>query len=166
MFKIYFAAVLIIGLQSISSEPDKLKDLVPLKDKPTTPKTKTDLAKIRPAVWDKLPDDACVFSRPSQGFERMMSLVVQVCSAFGPTASEKKTKTRQCTCQCNMLTQTGCRSMQRNSATSKRTRTCISGQRHRNPRCNDRNYLKELGGMNACKKVCMCVWSSQIAEYR
>ena len=37
-------------------------------------------------------DDAGIVSRPSEGLERMMTLIVTMCSAFGLTVSKANTE--------------------------------------------------------------------------
>ena len=57
-FNVFFATVPIIGLQGSRLEPDVLRDVVHLKEEPTTKGAKPELAKI-------------------------VSIFVQVCNAFG-----------------------------------------------------------------------------------
>ena len=50
LLNVFFAAVLINGLQGYSSESYVLKDLVHPKKEPTTPGTETELPNVRRAV--------------------------------------------------------------------------------------------------------------------
>ena len=87
LFNVFLVAILIIGLQrKCSLELGILKDLTHLKEQSTTPGTKTELANVRRAVWSMLyADDACVVARSRQSLAKMMSMIVQICSAFALT---------------------------------------------------------------------------------
>ena len=94
LFKIFFAAMLLVALQWFSEDADILADLVHLKEKPEKVGPKTALACVRRAVWGMLyVDDACIVSRLPRGLELMMAVIVKVCGVLGLTVSEKKTET-------------------------------------------------------------------------
>ena len=93
LFNIFFAAVLEVVLVRFSEDDIILEDMVYL-DEETTTEAETPLERARRAVWGMLyADDAAVVSRSPEGLARMMSVVVQVCGAFGLMVSEKKTET-------------------------------------------------------------------------
>ena len=88
LFKIFFAAALLVALQQFIEDPDILADLVHLQEQPAKVVPETAMECVRRAVWGMLyADDACIVSRSPQGLERMMTLV-DVFGAFGLAVSE------------------------------------------------------------------------------
>ena len=95
LFNIFFSAVLELVLQRFSRDEEVTANLVHLDERapgnPGTPESKLD--RTRRGVWGMLyADDACVASRLPEGLARMMTIVVDVCAAFGLTVSERKTE--------------------------------------------------------------------------
>ena len=97
LFKISFAAVIIVVLQRFTEDPLIVSDLVYLDD---APKGEDDrlrkegtMEMVRRAVWGMLyADDAGVVSTSPRGLTRMMGVIVVTCQEFGLTVSEKKTE--------------------------------------------------------------------------
>ena len=49
---------------------------------------------VRRAVWGmRYADNACIFSRSTQGLAKMREVIVEVCGAFALMVSAKKTET-------------------------------------------------------------------------
>ena len=86
--------MLTVVFQRFSEDPAILAQLMHLKEPPTSmgPEPATDYA--HRAAWGMLyVDDACIVSRLLRGLAKMMEVVVEVCRAFAPTVSAKKTET-------------------------------------------------------------------------
>ena len=97
LFKIFFAAVIIVVLQRFAEDPLIVSDLVYLDDAPKgedgRPRKEGTLEMVRRAVWGMLyADDAGVVSTSPRGLTRMMGVIVVTCQKFGLTVSEKKTE--------------------------------------------------------------------------
>ena len=77
------------------SKPDVLNIIgYYLKEKHTTPGTETELGTVKRTVWNMLyANDARTVSRSPRGLMKMISIVVQVCSAFGLDVPKKKPDT-------------------------------------------------------------------------
>ena len=90
----FFAAVLNVVLQRFSEERAILAEVAHLKEPSTSMGPESAMDYVRRAVWGMLnADDACIVSRSSQGFAKMMEVIVEVCRAFALTVSAKKTET-------------------------------------------------------------------------
>ena len=89
-----FAAVLTVVLQRLSEDTVILAELVHLKEPPMSMGQEPAMEYVRHPAWGMLyADDASIVSRSSQGLAKMMEVIVEVCRAFAPTVSAKKTKT-------------------------------------------------------------------------
>ena len=94
LFNIFSAAVLNVVLQRFSEEPAILAELVHLKEPSTSMGPEPAMDYVRRAVWGMLcADDACIVSQSPLGLAKVMKVIVEVCRAFGLTASAKKTET-------------------------------------------------------------------------
>ena len=94
LFIISFAIVLTIVLQRFSEYTLVLAELVHLKEPPTSVGLEPTMDDVRRAVWGMLyEDDACIVSRSPQVLTKMVEVIVEVCRAFAPIVSAKKTET-------------------------------------------------------------------------
>ena len=93
LFNIVFTAAIEVVLVRFSEDDTILKDLVYLEEEAGLG-AGIPLERARRVVWEMLyADDAGVVSRSQEGLTRVMTLIVEVLGAFGPTVSEKKTET-------------------------------------------------------------------------
>ena len=68
LFKVFFAAILLVALERISEDADMLVDLAHLQEKPSKVGPETALECARRAIWRMLYDDeACIVSRSDDG---------------------------------------------------------------------------------------------------
>lgn len=81
-------------LQRFSNGPGILANPVHLRETPTLvgPET-TGMKAVRAARGMMYADDTCIVSRSSEGPATVMTVVLDVCEASGPTESEKKAET-------------------------------------------------------------------------
>ena len=94
LFNIFFAAVMDVVLQRFNEDDTILEDMVFLDEGRGGGPDETLLDRAWRAVWGMLyADDAGIVSRSPAGLTRMMTVIMEVFSAFGLTVSEKKTET-------------------------------------------------------------------------
>ena len=94
LFNISFAAVMEVILQRFSEDGTILEDLIFLDEGRGGGLDETLLDRVRRVIWGMLyADDAEIVSRSPAELARMMTVIVEVFSAFGLTMSEKKTET-------------------------------------------------------------------------
>ena len=94
-FNVFFAAAIHAVLVRFSEDPDILRDLVHLEEDLGEDGVKVEpLACVRRSVWGMLyADDAGIVSKSAEGLAKIMTVIVTVFEATGPTVSEKKTET-------------------------------------------------------------------------
>ena len=95
LFNVFFAAAMHAVLVRFSEDPDILRDLVHLEEDLGEDGVKVEpLACVRRSVWGMLyADDAGIVSKSAEGLAKIMTVIVTVFEATGPTVSEKKTET-------------------------------------------------------------------------
>ena len=89
LFNIFFVAVLTMAFDRFSIDKAVLDDFVRVV-------ARGDLTKeaAKRVLWAMLyADDAGIASRSQANLEKMMTVIVEVCAAFGLIVSEKKTAT-------------------------------------------------------------------------
>ena len=94
LFKVLFAAILLVALEIFSKDAGILVDFIHLQEQLSKVGPETALECVRRAIWEMLyADDACIVLWLPRGLGRMMAVFVEVFSAFGLTISEIKTET-------------------------------------------------------------------------
>ena len=98
LFKMFFAAVIIVVLQRFEEDPLIVPDLVYLDDAPKgkdgRPREEGTLEMVRRVVWEMMyADDAGAVLTSPRGLTRMMDVIVVAYQEFVLTVSEKNTET-------------------------------------------------------------------------
>ena len=94
-FLVFFAAAIHAVLVRFSEDPDILRVLVHLEEDLEEDGVEVEpLACVQRSVWGMLyDDDAGIVSKSAEGLAKIMTVIVTVFEAAGPTVSQKKTET-------------------------------------------------------------------------